>query len=507
MQSRREFLKGAGALAAGLTLGGIPALGAEPRRKPNVIFVFADQLRSHALGCYGDKQAITPNIDRLASQGARFTNAISTWPICSPFRGMLMTGCYPMTNGVVANNLPIWDGQTCVADVFKAQGYKTGYIGKWHLDGGIPNNLPGRRLGFEDWMGVPGNKLTTSADGKQIWKPDLETDLAIRYMRENKDKPFCLFMSWTPPHDPYIAPDKYMKMFPPEKIEFRPNVAERELVDRELKRHPVGPDDPVARDRAEWRKMLDTDDLLRKSLSGYYAAVHSLDVCVGRIMKALDDLGLADDTILVFTSDHGDMLGSHRMCLKQEPFEESINIPFIVRYPKRIGKGIVTDGLLSPIDIMPTLLDLAGAPIPTPTGSEGLGGVEGISLAQAAEGKRSDQQDAVLLMKMVPGGMPWMCNAATPWRGVRTKTHTYARLADGGPWVLYDNVNDPYQMKNLVNDPAHKRLRDEMESKMQALLKKAHDPFDADKIKAEIAEKSKTRLKYSARKPKARGTE
>jgi len=245
--------------------------------------------------------------------------------------------------------------------------------------------------------------------------------------------------------------------------------------------------------------MLETDDLLRESLSGYYAAVSSLDACIGRIMKALDDLGIADDTILVFTSDHGDMIGSHRMCLKQEPFEESINIPFIVRYPKRIPRGTVTDGLLSPIDVMPTLLSLAGAPVPK--------SVEGISLEQAALGKKSDQQDAVLLMKMVPGGMPWMCNAATPWRGVRTKTHTYARLADGGPWVLYDNKADPYQMNNLVNDPAHKKLRETMEAKMRALLKKARDPFDADKIKQEIAEKSKTRLKYKPRKNAPRGEE
>ncbi len=166
-------------------------------------------------------------------------------------------------------------------------------------------------------------------------------------------------------------------------------------------------------------------------------------------MKSLDDLGIADDTIFVFSSDHGDMIGSHRMCLKQEPFEESISIPFIVRYPQRIAQGHGHRRLLSPIDIMPTLLGLADAPIPK--------SVEGISLADAALGKKSDQQDAVLLMKMVPAGCPWMINAATPWRGVRTKTHTYARLADGGPWVLYDNKADPYQMKNLVNDPARTR--------------------------------------------------
>ena len=475
MHTRRDFLRGAGALAAGMALGSrLPLIADEARKKPNVVFVFADQLRACALGCYGDKQAMTPNLDRLASQGARFTNAVSTWPICSPFRGMLMTGCYPMTNGVVENNVPIKDGQTCIADVFKAQGYKTGYIGKWHLNGSLGAPKGARRLGFDDWMGPSGERLVTLQDGTQVWKPDGETDAAIDYIKANKDQPFCLFMSWTPPHDPYIAPDKYMKMFPKEKIEFRPNVAERELVDTELRKHSVDSDAPVASERAKWRKMLDTDDLLRESLVGYYAQTHGLDVCIGRIMEALEEAGIADDTIFVFSSDHGDMIGSHRMCLKQEPFEESIGIPFIVRYPRSIRKGRVTDALLSPVDIMPTLLSLAGAPIPK--------SVEGISIADAARGKRSDQQDAVLLMKMVPGGMPWMCNAATPWRGVRTKTHTYARLLDGGPWVLYDNKKDPYQMKNLVNDPAHEKLRDQMEAKMKALLEKAHDPCDTEAI-------------------------
>ncbi|MBP6964536.1 MAG: sulfatase-like hydrolase/transferase [Armatimonadetes bacterium] len=497
MQTRREFLKRTGAVAAGMALGGLECLAADSGRKPNVIFVFADQLRAQALGCYGDKQAVTPNIDRLASQGARFTNAISTWPVCSPFRAMLMTGCYPMTNGVVYNDLPIWDGQTCIADALKAQGYATGYIGKWHLSGGIPDRLPGRRLGFDYWEPSQVEMISTSADGKQTWRPEVQTDKAVEYIKSNKDKPFCLFMSWNPPHNPYIAPDRYMKSFEKDKMEFRTNVAERALVDEQLEKHPTDEASGPTPKRAKWRKDLDSDDGVREILWGYYSATHGLDVLVGRIMKTLDDLGIADDTILVFSSDHGDMLGSHRMCLKQEPFEESISIPFIVRYPKRIPKGTVTDALLSPIDIMPTLLSLAGAPVPK--------SVEGISLDQAALGKRSDQQDAVLIMKMQPGGGPWVCNAATPWRGVRTKTHTYARLEYDGPWILFDNKNDPYQMKNLIGDPAHKKLQDEMEATMQKLLKKANDPFDSGKIKQQIARRSRTNLRMKPR--EARGEE
>jgi len=502
-QTRREFLKSAGALTAGAILGpglaGLPCLAAEPdegRRKPNVVFVFADQLRSQALGCYGDKQAETPNLDRLAAEGARFTNALSTWPVCSPFRAMLLTGRYPMSNGVIANGYRLWDGQHTIGSVFKTNGYATGYIGKWHLDGDESQNVSkDRRQGFDYWVSANQYPMHgRDAGGNQTWRPEQQTDDALRYIKSNKDKPFCLVMSWLPPHDPYIAPERFMKMFAPEKMQFRPNVAEKDLVREQLEKHPLDPSGGGGAQRVKWRERLDSDNGVREILSGYYAATAGLDVCIGRVMNALDEAGIADDTIFVFTSDHGDMLGSHRMCLKQEPFEESISIPFIVRFPGRVPKGTVTDALLTPIDMMPTLLGLAGVPCPDT--------VEGVSLADAAKGKRSDQQDpvlspaegAALIMKMLPGGNPWVINAATEWRGVHTKTHTYARLADSGPWLLYDNRSDPYQMKNLVNDPAHKKLQDELEATLQRLLKKAHDPFDSDKIRQIIAQQSKKEL-------------
>ena len=486
MQTRREFLRNAGAVAAGVALGGLPILADEARKKPNVVFIFADQLRSMTLGCYGDKQAITPNIDKLASQGMLFKNAISTWPVCSPFRGMLLTGRYPMSNGVVYNSFPLWKGQASIATALKSQGYQSGYIGKWHLAGRKGQGAVQDHFGFDYWEPLQVEMITTQPDGKQVWRPEVQTDKAIEYIKDNKAKPFCLFMSWNPPHDPYIAPDKYMKLFPAEKMELLPNTAEKDLVRIELTKHPIEGNAQGAKKRAEWRGIIDSDDGVRRNMQGYYAATHGLDVCMGRIMKSLEEAGIADDTILVFSSDHGDMLGSHRMSHKQEPFEESISIPFIIRYPRRIPKGKTTDALLSPMDVMPTLLRLTDTPIPNTA--------EGVDLADAALGKRSDQRDALLIMKMLPGGNPWIINAATEWRGVRTKTHTYCRLADGGPWLLYDNENDPQQMKNLVNDPAHKKLQDEMEATMQRLLKQAHDPFDTEAIKADIKKRSKGKV-------------
>jgi len=487
--SRRDFLKGAGALAAGMAFSGLPALADEIRKKPNVVFIFSDQLRSHALGCYGDKQAKTPNIDRLAADGMRFTNAISTWPVCSPYRGMLMTGCYPMSNGVVENNRPIWDDQESVATTFKAAGYVTGYLGKWHLNGDDNRDVPkDRQLGFDYWDFGQRGAFVQAVNGEDaVWKPEDLTNRGIKFIKENKDKPFCLMVSWSPPHDPYVAPKRYMDMFKPSDMKLRPNVAESDLVRARLEKYPVAPGSDAEKKRRNWRKRIDSDDGVREMMAGYYAAVAGVDVCVGRFMDTLEELGLAEDTIFVFTSDHGDMLGSHRMSHKQEPFEEAIAVPFIVRYPKEIPKGKTTDALLSPVDILPTLLGLAKAPIPK--------SIEGMDLADAALGKKSDQQDALLIMKLQPGGNPWTVNATTEWRGVRTKTHTYARMEKGGPWVLYDNVKDTYQMNNLVNDPDHRALRRQLEAKMKVLLEKAHDPFDAEKIRKRIEEQTKTRLK------------
>jgi arylsulfatase A-like enzyme len=157
------------------------------------------------------------------------------------------------------------------------------------------------------------------------------------------------------------------------------------------------------------------------------------------------------------------------------PFEESINVPFIIEYPHAVPAGKRSDALITPIDIMPTLLSLAGLPWPA---------VDGVDLSDAARGRTSDQQDAVLLMKLVPGGGPYTINAITPWRGVRTKRYTYAHLLGHGPWLLYDNLEDPYQLHNLINRPAYAELQAELEQRMRKLMGKAGDPGDTEEILA-----------------------
>ncbi len=461
-------------------------------KQPNIVFLFADQMRADVLGCYGNEAVPTPHLDAMAQAGTVFDHAISTWPVCSPYRAMLLTGRHPMANGTVSNDVGFKDGLPSIATACRDQGYATGYIGKWHLEWNRDPFVPKhRRMGFDYWAV---NNCThqymdhfycTDTPEKihfQGYDAIVQTDLAIDYIANNTGNPFCLFFSWGPPHDPYNkVPQACKDRVPMEKIHLRENVQERAVVDWLLARDDPSPG--MAAKRQSRRAVLDDDERLKSEmLQGYYAHTAALDDCVGRIRTALRDHGLEKDTILVFTSDHGDMLGSHRMALKQMPFEESIHVPFLLEYPHSVPAGRRNDVLLAPIDIMPTLLSLAGLACPD---------VDGRDLAEAARGGATDQQDAVLITKMTAGGGPYLANAITPWVGVRTKRHTYVNLLGFGPWLLYDNQEDPYQMTNLMGNPRYEAIAGNLERRMRELMREAGDPGDPDKVMAYIASRGR----------------
>jgi arylsulfatase A-like enzyme len=484
--SRRSFIK---TTTAAAVAGEVRAKG-NSAKKPNIIFIFADQMRAHALGCYGNRIVPTPNLDKMAEAGTVCDNAISTWPVCSPYRAMLLTGLHPMNNGTVLNDVGFKDGLPSIATACKGQGYETGYIGKWHLEWNRDPFVPkDRRMGFDYWAvnncthNYMDHFYCTDTPEKIHFKgydAIVQTDLAIDYINKHKDDPFCLFVSWGPPHDPYKKmPEEYKKRIRLEDIELRDNVHERAIVDWLIERDEPTPQ--VIERRKKRRAILDDDERLKKEqLHGYYAHTTALDDCMGRIREALKDAGISDDTILVFASDHGDMLGSHRMSLKQMPFEESIRVPFLIEYPKAVPEGERSDVLIAPIDIMPTLLSLAGVNCPK---------VDGKDLAGAIKGGASDQPDAVLITKMAGrgGGGPYFFNAITPWHGVRTKRYTYVNLHDYGPWLLFDNQEDPFQMKNLIQEPGYAELADDLEKRMRELMKEAGDPGDSEKVAEYIA--------------------
>lgn len=434
--NRREFVKlaslGLGA-AAGMT--GRDAFAEEKGKQPNIVFVFADQMRAHAMGCMGDTVVKTPNLDALAAKGLLLTNALSCSPVCSPYRAQLMTGRYGHATGVVHNDIKLPNSEISIAKVLKGRGYATGYIGKWHLSGHRRDPVPkADRHGWDFWAVrncshkhfEPAYWLNDSKTPVKVkgWEPDVQTDLAVEYIKKNRAKPFCLMVSYGPPHNPYKAPTKHLGKYKGVSIPKRPNV-------------------PKKKGRAG------------SELKHYYAMITSLDECMGRIAKALDEAGISKDTILCFSSDHGDMMGSQGHVRKQRPWEESINIPFIMRYPRRIKAAQKKDWLFSSVDVMPTLLGLCGAPIPKQ--------VQGMNLSATFTGKSKQERDAAFLFNALHGNGP-----GTAWRGIRTKEWVYAYHARGD-WVMYDLKRDPYELKNLVKDPASRGQRDKLRAQLDAM--------------------------------------
>lgn len=429
--TRREFVKMAAAAMPAALLTRNLAAADTTTRKPNIVFVFADQMRACSMGCMGNTQVITPNLDRLAQQGVLVTNAISCQPVCSPFRAQLLTGRYSHANGVIHNDIRLPDTELVLPTILKQQGYTTGYIGKWHL-AGRKNPVDAKSRRDWDFWAVRncshdyfnpkywlGDKEVPGVNG--AWEPDVQTDLAVEFIKKNKAQPFCLMMSFGPPHNPYVAPEKYLKQYEGRKVDARPNV-------------PGG--NPGA-------------------LKTYYAAITSLDACVGRIMQALSDAGIDNETILCFSSDHGDMLGSQGESLKQRPWEESINIPFILRYPDHVKAGQRRDWIVSSVDFMPTLLGLASIPVPDR--------VQGMNLAPLFRGEPCREREAAFLFNQNSGNGP-----GSDWRGIRTKDWVYAFHAHGD-WILYNLKDDPYEMKNLADDPASKERRDQLAAQLGAL--------------------------------------
>jgi arylsulfatase A-like enzyme len=430
--SRQQFLKTASAA--------IPAVLATPQafsapkagKRPNIVFVFADQMRAEAMGCMGNKEVITPNLDRLAKDGLLVTNAISAQPVCTPYRSHLMTGRYGHSTGVIHNDLRMPDNETVIGELMKQQGYATGYIGKWHLAGNRDNPVDAKsRRGWDFWAvrncshqhSSPQYWLNDATEPVKVpgWEPDVQTDLAVEFIKKNKQAPFCLFLSFGPPHNPYVAPEEYTAMYKDKKLTARPNV-------------PGGK----------------TTNLLQ-----YYAMTTSLDVGVGRVRDALDEAGIADDTVLIFTSDHGDMLGSLGHRLKQRPWEESINIPFILRYPRKVQAGQRRDWIVSSVDVMPTLLGFCGIPIPPQ--------VQGIDYSATFAGESDSERDAAFLFNVNNGSGP-----GPDWRGIRTKQWSYA-YHFAGDWIMYDLKNDPYQLNNLIDNPKYATKKKELRQQLEAM--------------------------------------
>jgi arylsulfatase A-like enzyme len=433
----------------------------EEPQKPNIIFVFADQWRVQDVGYNGNNVVKTPVIDKLSEESVVFTNAVSGCPVCCPFRASLLTGQYPLTHGVFYNDKPLNPDAVSLAKVVKQAGYETGYIGKWHLNGHtsgeetfearlkfIPEE---RRQGFDFWQVLEcthdyNNSFYYEDSPERLkWQEYdaiAQTKSAIGYINEKSkgDKPFLLMLSWGPPHAPYqTAPEKYQKMYSPDQIQIRPNV----------------PDE--LREKA------------RRDIAGYYAHISALDDCMKELLDAVSDAGIKENTIFVFTSDHGDMLYSHGNTKKQQPWDESLGVPFLLRYPKKFGTAKKQiDMPINTPDIMPTLLGLSGIEIPET--------VEGTDYSKVLTGEKQAENKAVLIQCPVPFHQWNYKKGGREYRGVRTARFTYVRDLKG-PWLLYDKNIDPFQMNNLIGVDEYIFIQSDLEQQLQQLLEQTNDKF------------------------------
>ena len=395
----------------------------------------------------------------MAAQGAEFTHAISNYPVCSPHRAILMTGRWPYQQGIIDNNIDLDPGQPTLGKVFQGAGYRTGYIGKWHLGG-----TRAEPFGFDTsliWTGTGTHydKAEYHPAGGEPVRPKgynatLMTDQAIEFIRQSNDaaQPFFLMVSWNPPHATFTdAPEDKKALYPEGSLPLRPNASgANEAV-------PAGAPD-IAR-RNDW-----------PNYQGYHAHITAIDEELGRVLAAIDELGLARNTIVVYTSDHGSMFGSHGVGSKRQPYEESIRVPFLVRWPGVVPPGHKSQALFGSIDIMPTLCALAGLDVPSTCAGQDFS-----PLLTSGTGPDPEAQFIMHIAKEnASGGNK---HPAPLFRGVRTRTHTFAVKPDGEGF-LFDNRRDPFQLNNLYADPGAAALRTRLEALTRRFLETARDPFD-----------------------------
>lgn len=405
-------------------------LFAQRNAKPNFVFILIDDLRWDSLGCTGHPFLKTPNIDRIGREGAIFTNAFVTTPLCSPARGSFLTGQYVQTHGVVGNTRdgePISHKLVTFPKLLHDAGYETAYVGKWHM-----GTDASPRPGFDKWVSFKGQGVyedpPLNIDGKEVTTKGYMTDIlsghAVEFLEQPHSKPFCLYLGHKAIHGPFTPAERHKDLYTTDPLPMAANTKD-DLKDKPALKG-VTPGGGT------------TDAIIRNQLR----AIVSIDDGVGRIIAALQKTRQLDNTVFVFTSDNGYFWREHGLGDKRWAFDESIRIPLLLRYPKLVKRGTKIPGLAANIDIAPTFLELAGAPIPS--------AVQGKSLVPLLKNSKAKIRTELFCEYFKEANFP-----RTPsWRAIRTETAKYVHYPElSGADEFYDLKADPLEMKNIINDP------------------------------------------------------
>ena len=463
------------------------------KKKKNLLFVFADQWRAGAMGYAGEDPVMTPNMDMFCRESTYCDHAFSTFPVCSPHRASMMTGKYPLSLGVFTNcknglSMRLRDEEVGIGQVLKDAGYQTGYIGKWHLDEPEQNNDPNpvsgacdwdaftppgpRRHGFDYWYSYgtydvhldPHYWMDTPEmimPGK--WSVEHETDKTIEYLEKVRDSesPFALYVAWNPPHSPYDqVPQKYLDLYPDVRL--------KENVELDHIHHHTG------------EEVNYTEEELKLATRQYYAAVSGLDDQFGRIINYLKEHDLYENTVIILSADHGDMMGSHGLMGKHVWYEESLRIPFVVHIPE--NKKQVCHTCIGSQDIMPTVLGILGIKSPDC--------VEGVDCSAYISTPEEDLKKSCFICAC-PGRKIFLDRFAEAgkdpkdfgWRGIRTQDYTYVMelgydVLPNAKRYLYHTKTDPEQRLPLdLTEKETRKLADDLESRVLKWMKKQKDGF------------------------------
>ncbi len=452
--------------------------------RPNFVIIVVDDLRFDEFGAVGHPYLQTPNIDRLATEGALFTQAYHSTPLCSPNRASILTGQYASRHGILDNTSRSHASHQL--DLFpktlQAAGYRTAHVGKWHM-----GNDPTPRPGYDYWVSFSGQGKTYDPDlyenggihRVEGYITDIFTDRAVEFIGQSGSKPFCIYIGHKAVHPEAIQLDdgtvdlSVPRTFIPAKRH------QDRYKGKEVKRRPnYGFSDqdaiskPVIKKALDIRRIYEQDEAWAHEIDPGIAEntirlraemMLAVDESVGRILDVLKKEGQLDNTIIIFTSDNGYFYGEHGLTIERRlPYEESVRAPLVIRYPGLIQPGRKIRGLTSSIDLAPTILDAAGIDIPNH--------IQGKSLLPLLKGEQRTVHEAILI-EFYSHENPFPWTAQLDYRIVRKGTYKYIRwirFEDEGE--LYNLEQDPYELNNLVNDPAMSSTINEMKDEMRMLV-------------------------------------
>lgn len=412
-------------------------------KKPNVLVFFTDQQRWDTSGLHGNPLGLTPNLDRMARQGTHIVNSFTCQPVCGPARSALQTGLYPTATGCFRNGIPLPQDQKTLAHYFRAGGYTTGYIGKWHLALEEPVTEPNRG-GYEYWLASNILEYTSDAYSTVMYdnqcepirlpgyRVDALTDASIRYIDAHQNEPFFLFTSYLEPHhqndvDDYLAPVGYRERY------------EGKWIPPDLQK---------------------LGGSSGRHLAGYWGMVKRIDEALGRMLDALKSLGLLDDTMILFTSDHGNHFRTRNFEYKRSGHEASIRVPTALQGPGFSGGGSL-EQMISLIDLPPTLLDAAGLPVPSE--------MQGNSILPLLRGDSSDWQEEAYVQ--ISESQVGRAIRTTRWKYIVDAPDKNGREDPASDQfteeALYDLVEDPYELNNLIGHVSHRDVCLKMQERLK----------------------------------------